>query len=226
MASVAWLNFAPVKSLRLVARDEVQLERHGVPGDRAFYLVDEDGRLANAKRYGELLSVVADYDADANALAFTLPDGTRVEGEVELGDAIETDFFGGNTRGHLVVGPWSEALSEVVGTPLRLARADDAGAALDRGLRGGAFTLLSTASLRQLAAAAGVTQVDPRRFRMLIGVDGIDAHEEDAWLGREVRVGEAVVVPRGNVGRCAVTTKEPENGVRTLDTLAALAAYR
>jgi hypothetical protein len=29
---------------------------------------------------------------------------------------------------------------------------------------------------------------DTRRFRMLFQVDGCDAHEEDAWLGRRVRI--------------------------------------
>jgi MOSC domain-containing protein len=33
-------------------------------------------------------------------------------------------------------------------------------------------------------------------------------------------------MPRGNVGRCAVTTLDPDRGVRTLDTLGALAGYR
>ena len=41
-----------------------------------------------------------------------------------------------------------------------------------------------------------------------------------------MRLGEAVVVPRGNVGRCAVTTQNPETGAPDLDTLGALAAYR
>jgi uncharacterized protein YcbX len=41
-----------------------------------------------------------------------------------------------------------------------------------------------------------------------------------------VRVGEAVVVPQGNVGRCAITTQNPETGHADLDTLKALAAYR
>jgi uncharacterized protein YcbX len=226
VATVAWLNVAPVKGLRLASREEIRLERFGVLGDRAFYLVDDEGRLVNAKRHGRLLSVEAEYDVARDVLALTLPDGRRVEGVPERGEAIATDFYGGNTRGHLVEGPWSDGLSEVVGAPLRLARAEEPGTALDRGLRGGAITILSTASLAKLGAAAGVTDVDPRRFRMLIGVDGIAAHEEDEWLGREVAVGEAVVVPRGHVGRCAVTTKDPENGERTLDTLAALAAYR
>jgi len=34
------------------------------------------------------------------------------------------------------------------------------------------------------------------------------------------------VIPIGHVGRCAVTTQNPETGAPDLDTLKALAAYR
>jgi uncharacterized protein YcbX len=71
-----------------------------------------------------------------------------------------------------------------------------------------------------------VEEVDGRRFRMNFGIDGLREHEEDEWLGRRVRLGEAVVVPVGNVGRCAVTTQNPDTGAPDLDTLKALAAYR
>ena len=68
--------------------------------------------------------------------------------------------------------------------------------------------------------------MDGRRFRMTIGVDGVAPHAEDGWLGRRVRVGDAVLAVRGNVGRCAVTTLDPEHGVRDLDTLGTIAQYR
>jgi uncharacterized protein YcbX len=41
-----------------------------------------------------------------------------------------------------------------------------------------------------------------------------------------VRVGEAVVRVAGPVPRCAVTTQDPDSGVRTLDTLAGIKSYR
>ena len=41
-----------------------------------------------------------------------------------------------------------------------------------------------------------------------------------------MRIGEAVVVPQGNVGRCVITTQNPDTGRTDLDTLKALAAYR
>ena len=54
---------------------------------------------------------------------------------------------------------------------------------------------------------------------MLFGIDGVDAHAEDGWVGRRVAFGDAVVAVRGLVGRCAVTSQNPDTGVPDLDTL-------
>ena len=61
---------------------------------------------------------------------------------------------------------------------------------------------------------------------MTIGVDGVEQHAEDDWIGEQVRIGGAVVVVREKVGRCATTTLDPDRGVRDLDTLGAIASYR
>ncbi len=202
----------------------MELARTGVLGDRRFYLVDEAGLLTNAKRAPRLLSVRAEVDGTRLILRF--PDDSVVDGKVELGERIETGFYGRPVAGRMVVGPWSDALSELAGKPLRLVRTEHEGDGHDRGSWAGA-TLVSTASLETLGAAAGAEQpVDGRRFRMTIGVEGVEPHAEDDWLGRRVRVGDAVVVVHGKTGRCAVTTLDPDSGTRDFDTLGTIAAYR
>jgi uncharacterized protein YcbX len=61
---------------------------------------------------------------------------------------------------------------------------------------------------------------------MLFEIAGVGAHEEDAWVGRSVRIGEALVRFGGHVGRCSITTRHPESGVVDLPTLDVLRAYR
>jgi uncharacterized protein YcbX len=61
---------------------------------------------------------------------------------------------------------------------------------------------------------------------MTFGIDGVEAYTEDGWLDLDVRVGGAVVRPVGNVGRCAVTTQDPDTGVASFDTLRILQATR
>jgi uncharacterized protein YcbX len=61
---------------------------------------------------------------------------------------------------------------------------------------------------------------------MTFGIDAVPAHAEDGWFGRDVRVGAALVRPVGNVGRCAVTTHDPDTGIASFDTLRILQATR
>ena len=220
---VAWISICPVKGLALRQLDECLLTEGGVAGDRLFFLVDENERLVNSKGLGVLQQIVPRFDEEAGVLELRFPDGTTVAEEVMVDGSLEARFWGVTVPVRVVDGPWSEAISDFAGRSLRLVRPP--GPAPDR-LRGGAATLLGTASLRAIGRVAGVEEVDGRRFRMNFGVEGLREHEEDEWLGRKVRLGEAVVVPQGNVGRCAVTTQNPETGKPDLDTLKALAAYR
>jgi hypothetical protein len=215
----------PVKSMRLVEVDTIELEATGVRGDRRFYLVDDDGALVNAKRVPSLLTVRAAVEDGRLVLRF--PDDTTVEGEAtQLGERIETSFYGRPVEGRVVAGPWNDALSELAGKPVRVARTEREGDGYDRGAVAGA-SLVSTASLEALRAAAGVARpVDGRRFRMTVGIDTAEPHVEDGWIGSRVRLGAAAVVVREKVGRCSVTTRDPDSGLRDLDTLGTIAAYR
>ena len=221
MAGVAWISVSPVKGLALRQLDECELTEAGVAGDRAFFLVDDDGRLVNSKGLGALQQIVPRFEGDVLELRF--PDGTTVAEQVAVDGSLDAQFWGMAVPVRVLVGPWSEAISDFSGRSLRLVRAP--GPATDR-MRSGAATLLGTASLRAIARVTGVDEVDGRRFRMNFSIDGLGEHEEDQWLGRRVRLGEAVVVPQGNVGRCAVTTQNPDTGEPDFDTLKALAAYR
>ena len=84
---VAWISFTPVKGLRLRQLDEADVTEDGIPGDRAFFLVDADGTMVNAKRLGALVTVVADHDAAAGRLALRFPDGREVAGDGRAGRA-------------------------------------------------------------------------------------------------------------------------------------------
>lgn len=222
-ARVAWISFTPVKSTMLHLADEVELLESGVRGDRRFYLVSERGRLVSDKDHGPLQLVRADHDEASDHLSLRLPDGREVAGPLARGAELETTFHRRPRRARLVEGPWAEELSELAGEPIRVVEPEQP--APDRG-RSGAATLLATSSLERLADQLGVDSIDHRRFRMNFGVEGIGAHEEDGWRGRRIRIGEAVLIPQGHVGRCVITTQNPDTGRTDLDTLKGLAAYR
>lgn len=223
MSSVTALWLTPVKGTRVRAVETIELtEEHGARGNRSFYLIDERGDMVNGKRLGALQTVVSEYDAAAGELALSFPDGARVAAPVRYGETIPTRFFSRPREAQELAGPWSEALSAHAGQPLRIV-AD--GTAVDRGRRA-SVSLISRASLERLAEVGEIDSVDARRFRMLIEVDGVPAHEEDRWVGRRIRVGPALLLVRGNVGRCMVTARNPESGEVDLKTLHFLAEYR
>jgi uncharacterized protein YcbX len=224
-ARVTRISLAPVKGLAVREADAVDVGRNGVAENRRLHLVDAAGRLVNGKTSMRLTLVASELDLAAGTLALTFPGGGLVAGELEFGEPFETVFFGRPAAGRLVGGPWNAALSAWSGVDVRLVMSDEVGAASDRGPDAG-ISIISGASIADLAHTGGVESLDARRFRMLFEVGGVGPYAEDAWIGRDVRIGGAVVRPLGNVGRCVVTTCDPDTARRDFDTLGVLATYR
>ncbi len=221
-AVVSRLSIAPVRSLGLEHPAAIGLTTTGVPEDRRFYLVDHDGRLVDRLVSGRLAPIGAHTDADGEHLRLTFPDGAVVEDEVRLGDAVETEVYGRTAAGHVVEGPWAVALEPYARRWVRVVRCDQPG-----GTRDGAHaSLVSRASVQALAAAAELPDVDGRRFRMLIELDGTAPHEEDRWVGGRIGLGEAILRITERDARCAITTQDPDTGERDLDTLRTIIRYR
>jgi uncharacterized protein YcbX len=226
--TIAWISIAPVKSLAMQALTDAEIGPHGIPGDRRFALLDAaTRRVVNAKRVGRLIVVRPTVSADGGYLALDFPDGTRVEAAVECTAPGSGIFYGLERAVHHLAGPFDEAISAFAGLSLHLVEMAGPGTGVDRGDKGATVSLADTASLRELAALGGRHDpLDQRRFRMTIGIDGVAPYAEDAWLGKDVRVGTAVVRPGGNVGRCATTTRDPDTADIDFDTLGCLAQTR
>ena len=224
-AQVVRVSIAPVKALRLVHPDEVMLAEGGIRGDRRFWLLGDNGKLYNSKRDGNLLRVRSEWDEATRRLTLFFPGGERVDGVVELGEEVDALMYGEPRPSRTVIGPWQDALREYTGKQLTLLWAVNG--AVDRALDNGTISVISLASLDRLRVEAGLeAPIDGRRFRMTFEVDGIGAHEEDEWIGKRVQIGEAEVTFSGDIGRCIVTSRDPDTGVSDLPTLVTLAAYR
>lgn len=226
-ACVTALSTSPVKALRMQRRPRLLLERGGARGDRAMFIVDERARMVNAKHHPAFNQIIAELD-DAVGLRISLPDGRSAAGEPVRGQELAVRFYSMTRAARLIDGPFSELISQHIGQPLRLVAFDDGRAAVDRGASG-AVTLLSVASARAVAEAAGHREIDTRRFRMTIELDGSEAFAEDGWIGRELRLGGEggpVIRPLGHVGRCNVTSLDPDLGTFDLPTLDLLREIR
>ena len=222
MTHVTRLSIAPVRALGLEHPSEIELTELGVAEDRRFYLIDEQGRLIDRHVVPGLVRIASHTDPTGCHLRLTFPNGEVIEGDVQLGEPIETPIYGRLGVGHLVIGPWAHPLSHFAGRPIRIVRTDRIGGTRTKH----PATLVSDGSLARLGEALGVRDVDGRRFRMLIELGDGGAHEEDGWIGGRIAVGETVLQISGAVPRCAYTTQNPETGDRDLDTLRAIKAYR
>ena len=223
MIRIERMYYSPVKALALAEVTRAYLDKPGIAGDRAFYVVNAAGRLFTQRDYGPLVQIKAAYDVASGELQLTFPGGRVLKGVPEPGEPVTTPFWAERpVEGQVVRGEWNEALSEFAKQPLRLVKASRPGSSFD----GFPLSLCSTASLRSLAAAAGKETVDGRRFRQNIYLSGATAHEEDEWIGREVRVGKALVRVKMRDSRCAVTTHSPETGEINMNTLKIIASYR
>jgi uncharacterized protein len=219
-AFISGLATTAVKSLRLATVERIELDELGARGNRAFCVIDDRGRMVNAKRFASLQTVRSRHrDGE---LVLTFPDGSLAGGPVQYGETLPIKFFSHECEARLLVGPWTEALSDYIGKPLRLVEPE---VGVDRG-RDGGVSVISRASVQHLAEVAAENSVDVRRFRMLIEVDGVAPYEEDSWVGRTVRIGPTLVAMHGNVGRCLITGLDPESGITTLPTLDLLGSYR
>jgi uncharacterized protein len=219
-ARVSGLATTAVKSTRLATVERIELDEFGARGNRAFCVIDDRGRMVNAKRFASLQTVRSRHrDGE---LVLTFPDGSLAGGAVQYGETLPIKFFSHECEARLLVGPWTEALSDYIGKPLRLVEPE---VGVDRG-RDGGVSVISRASVQHLAEVAAEDSVDVRRFRMLIEVDGVAPYEEDSWIGRKVRIGPTLVAMHGNVGRCLITGLDPESGITTLPTLDLLGSYR
>jgi len=219
--TVSTLRVVPVKGTAVVEVERATIGPRGLQGDRRFSILDTEGGLLTARRSGPLLGVHAAVDEAAGTLTLAFPGGEEVTAPVVLGAPASGTYFG-ERRGRVVEGPFGGALQRYLDRPAQLLAHDDETDGWDED----PVSLVSRASVDELARQAGRDALDARRFRMSIEVDGLGPHEEDGWIGREVAVGDAVLEVTARCERCVITTRDPDSGEVDFNALRALAAYR
>jgi uncharacterized protein YcbX len=155
--------------------------------------------LAGHERLAQLRSV---FDPERGTLELSRGGKTLTRGQITaaLGrtivDQFLTAFLGAETRGRprLVEGP-------VTGL------AD---------CREPLISLVSLSSVADLARVAG-GKLNPLRFRANVYFDGLPPWSEFGWVGRDVRLGQAVLRIVDRIERCAAIDVDPETGNRDLN---------
>ena len=230
---VAQIWSYPVKSMIGVRVDRVELGQTGIVGDRTWAVRDlERGDIRGAKKIGDLMRLAAQPLADGNVV-ITLPDGRRVSTADDDVDELVSASLGREVRlealrpaddldHYRYAGPdSSDFVAEIRGIMGRTADEplpdfsvfprENAGFATPPGAYYDVFPLLimTTSSLRSLAAAVPDAVVDVRRFRpsMVIDTGELEGHPELGWTGR-AKLGAAEIELITACPRCVMITRE------------------
>ena len=181
--TIAALRRYPVKSLAGEQLDALELDTRGVTGDRLWALVDGEGNLASGKGSRRFRAVrglmVHAARLDGDAPVVTLADGRSAR----LGEPAMDELVGA------MAGPgWRLAREAAVphhdAAPVHLA---------------------TTSTLAALAERVG-TAVHPERLRpnVLVDTGSEPGLAEDAWLGRELAIGDVRLRVRERTERCVM----------------------
>jgi uncharacterized protein YcbX len=215
----------PVKSLQGEALDEAVVEADGLEGDRRWGIRDgRTGRILTARRRPELLHAAAAYRDGLPVI--TLPDGRVAEGPGAATDRLVSEWLGGPVS----------LVTSVETAPGRAEyfedATDDSSQAIEwtmperRYVDAAALLVLTTASLRAAAALHPAGTWEPRRFRPNVLVDvEEDGWVEDAWVGRAVHSGSAVLAPAEGCIRCTMVTREQPGIAANRDVFRTLARH-
>ena len=217
------LSTTPIKGMQLHHPASIEITARGAVGDREFFFVDQENTMISMTMAGEIAPFKAHYDAINDTLAISEKRKVLVEQRVEEGPAQAGNFFNvWDVDGVLVDGPWNQLMSDRLGKEVRLIKT----APGRNGSDVEPLSLLSSASMKALEESAQVGSIDPDRFRMLIQIDGVGAHEEDTWMDQEFSIGSAIIRAGEAVKRCAATTRNPNSGIVDLKTLKHIGDYR
>ena len=242
-ATVSGLFVHPVKSCAGVALREARLMDTGLDLDRAWMVVDAEGRFVTQREQPRMALVrpqikVLEVVMRAPGMLALHLGINEVEKPARVqvwGDALDAWDMGD------VAGQW---FSDFLGRPgLRLARFDPEVTRLASKQWTGeveapiefadGFPLLvvseaSLAELNQRLAAAGHAAVGIERFRPNIVLAGLQAHDEDRLHELRIATAEGEVVLRlvKPCPRCPIPNVDPATGETSPEVLAALSSYR
>ncbi len=230
------LNRFPVKSMQGERLKDTVLSGAGIEGDRIYALRDlQTGKIASAKK-PQLWRTLLDCRATTNGdvVTITLPDGTEVTSEEPAVDDVLSRFVGRAVRlERAVAGEQGAYASEwPVIDGLSLAGDHDFPVAL--GTHAASFVdvaslhFVTTSTLQHLQDLAPDSRIDERRFRpsFVVEASGVDGFAENDWMGRTMRIGDAVELLLGMpTPRCVMTTVEQPGLLRDKAVLRTIAEH-
>lgn len=201
--TVAAIRRYSVKSMGGESLDHVELDARGLVGDRAYAVVDADGKLASGKdsrRFRRRDEV------------FSYATGTSPDGRVEVRRNGSSWFAGDDDL--------DAELTRAFGDPVRVLAEADTPYFDD-----GPVSLVGTASLEWCRRELGV-DADPRRTRTNLVLETTEPFEEESWAGRTLVIGSVELAVDRRLERCRMVDLAQDGVASTTPMLKALGQSR
>jgi len=239
VGTIAAINRYPVKSMMGEELNAGLVTPQGLAGDRAYALVDGDGRIGTAKiqrKWAPLFRSRARYLVEPNGdlppAELMLPDGERIMTDAPDIDARFSEFLGFDAR--LIQTTDKPQGLKLESPPLGQVPESDDAPTIDFPVPNGFFDLgslhlLTTATLDTLRSLNPAVRFEPRRFRPNFVVQspgGVTGFTENDWPGKTMAIGDDVVIRvMMPTVRCVVTTVAQDDLPSEPDVLRTAAAH-
>ena len=213
-ARVAHIWRHPIKAH---GREELKeiglLENQTMPWDRAWAVLHERahtdgshwiscGNFTRAAKAPSLQGIEAAFDTTTREITLTHPDQPPIT------------FHPDDSPAQFI--QWANRL-----IPPGRARATRLVRAHERGMTDTPFpsiSLLNLASNRAVGQRLG-RPISLKRWRGNLFFEGLAPWEEFEWIGKRLRIGEAILKVQERIGRCQATSVDPATGQRDTDML-------
>jgi uncharacterized protein YcbX len=183
--------------------ERVELDARGLMGDRAYAVVDGDGKLSSGKDSRRFRR----RDAVFSYAAVTTPDG-----QVEVRRDEHSWLVGDEGL--------DAELSHAFGDPVRVLAETETPYFDD-----GPVSLVGTASLEWCRRELGV-DADARRTRTNLVLETTEPFEEESWAGRTLRIGSVELAVDRRLERCRMVDLAQDGVATTTPMLKALGQSR
>jgi uncharacterized protein len=218
LGTIAAIHRYPVKAMLGESLNAAMVATTGLAGDRAYALIDNEGRIGTPKiqkRWGPVFRSRSRYIEEPNghgltAAEITLPDGQRVQTSDEDIDARFSELLGFEAKIISDKPPGLKLESPPLG---QIPASEDEPTLMFPVVNGffdlGSLHLLTTGTLNKLRSLNPDVRFDPRRFRpnFIIDTDSAVGFVENDWVGRTIEIGDEVRIKvMMPTVRCVVTT--------------------
>ncbi|THH34457.1 MOSC domain-containing protein [Aliishimia ponticola] len=185
-----------------------------LPGDRAWALRHERSEPTDAWQPRRNFLVVAHGPRLAQVAAQSATDGRITLTHPDLAPLDFDPAHDGDKLMDWVAPLWPDTQPAAAS----LVKAPAQGMA-DNGVA--QVSVMNHSSLRALSQAAQ-TDLDPRRFRGNLWIDGLAPWEEFDLLGKTIRIGEVTLEVTDRITRCRATEANPDTGERDAEPVRVL----